>query len=69
MSSTTKDGNEDSFESRLKKLESIVELLEHETPPLEEALKAYETGVEIARTCLKQLDEAELRVRTIRLEE
>lgn len=66
MSSTADAGSTDSFESRLKKLESIVETLEHETPPLEDALKAYEEGVKLARGCLEQLEQAELRVRTIR---
>ena len=69
MSSTTEQGSAESFESRLRKLETIVETLENETPPLEDALKAYEEGVHLAKACLKQLNEAELRVRTIRLEE
>ena len=69
MSSTTEPGSEESFESRLKKLETIVETLENETPPLEDALNAYEEGVHLARTCLTQLENAELRIRKIRLEE
>ncbi|MBX2820523.1 MAG: exodeoxyribonuclease VII small subunit [Rhodothermaceae bacterium] len=69
MSSPTDKEQEDSFEERLTKLESIVNLLENETPPLEEALNSYEKGVEIAKVCLKQLEQAELRVRTIRLDD
>ncbi len=69
MSSTPDEEPRETFESRLRKLESILELLEKETPPLEEALQAYETGVEIARDCLARLEQAELRVRTIRMEE
>jgi len=69
MSSPTDQEQEDSFEERLTKLESIVNLLENETPPLEEALNSYEKGVEIAKACLKQLEQAELRVRTIRLDD
>ena len=69
MSSPTNQEQEDSFEERLTKLESIVNLLENETPPLEEALNSYEKGVEIAKACLKQLEQAELRVRTIRLDD
>ena len=69
MSSTTEQGSEESFESRLKRLETIVETLENETPPLEDALNAYHEGVQLAKACLTQLEKAELRVRTIRLEE
>ena len=69
MSSPTDQEQEDSFEERLTKLESIVNLLENETPPLEEALNSYEKGVEIAKVCLKQLEQAELRIRTIRLDD
>ena len=55
MSSSTDQEREDSFEERLNKLESIVNLLENETPPLEEALNSYEKGVEIAKACLNNL--------------
>ena len=69
MSSSADQETEDTFESRLTQLESIVQLLENETPGLEEALNYYEKGVEIAKTCMKQLEQAELRVRTIRIDD
>lgn len=57
------------FEEALKKLESIVDQLEHEMPPLEEALAAYENGTDLARACLERLEKAELRIRELRLDE
>lgn len=57
------------FEEALKKLESIVDQLEHEMPPLEEALSAYKDGTDLARACLERLEKAELRIRELRLDE
>lgn len=56
------------FEARLRQLEAIVEQLENDMPPLKEALASYEEGVTIARDCLEQLDQAELRIRNLKLE-
>lgn len=50
------------FESALAKLEERVRRLETGDLPLEEALDLYEQGVELARTCHEQLEEAEQRV-------
>ena len=50
------------FEDALDRLESIVKLLESGELPLEEALKAFEEGVKLARICSKRLDEAEKRI-------
>ena len=70
MSAETPDQpNAESFEGRLKALESIVETLENDLPPLEEALSSYEDGVNIAKDCLDRLDKAELRIRTLKLED
>ena len=69
MSATPTPEQEETFEERLIKLESIINSLENETPALEEALNSYEQGVELAKACLKQLEQAELRVRTIRLDD
>ena len=69
MSSNPTPEPEETFEDRLNKLESIINSLENETPGLEEALNSYEKGVELAKTCLQQLEQAELRVRTIRLDD
>ena len=59
----------ESFEGKLRALESIIELLENDMPPLEEALSSYEQGVAIAKECLERLDKAELRIRNLKLED
>ncbi len=70
MSAENKDqADPQSFEARLKALESIVDNLENDMPPLEEALSSYEQGMTIAKDCLEQLDKAELRIRTLKLED
>ena len=50
------------FESALKKLESIVEELESGGLPLEKSLKKFEEGVALSKFCSKKLDETEARV-------
>lgn len=52
----------DRFEDALAKLEERVRRLEGGELPLDEALTLYEEGVELARTCHEQLEEAEKRV-------
>lgn len=56
------------FEQALQRLEALVETLEDETAGLDEALRAYEEGVLLARFCLERLDTAELRVQELALE-
>ena len=50
------------FEQALGELEAVVERLEHGELPLEEALKQFERGVELARGCEASLKQAEQRV-------
>ncbi|MGB5103207.1 MAG: exodeoxyribonuclease VII small subunit [Steroidobacteraceae bacterium] len=50
------------FEQALGELESVVEKLEHGELPLEEALKQFERGVELARGCQVSLEQAEQKV-------
>lgn len=50
------------FEDSLKRLEEIVERLEDDELSLEESLKLFEEGVELARACGQRLDQAEKRV-------
>lgn len=51
-----------SFEETLDRLEEIVADLEDDPPPLDDALDAYEEGVELANECLARLEEAEQRM-------
>lgn len=50
------------FEEALQKLEAIVAKMEEGDLPLEEALKAFEEGVKLAKFCTSKLDEAERKV-------
>ena len=50
------------FEDALAQLEERVRTLEGGDVALEQALKLYEEGVDLARTCHEQLEAAETRV-------
>ncbi|MCS6947256.1 MAG: exodeoxyribonuclease VII small subunit [Steroidobacteraceae bacterium] len=50
------------FEKSLKELEQLVERLEHGELALEEALKAFERGVQLARNCQEALRNAQSKV-------
>lgn len=50
------------FEAALTELEKIVEKMESGEQNLEEALAAFQRGIELTRTCQKGLKEAEQRV-------
>jgi exodeoxyribonuclease VII small subunit len=55
-------GKESSFEDALRRLSEIVEKLEDGELPLEDSLKLFEEGVQLARTSQARLDAAERRV-------
>ena len=57
------------FEDCLTRLEQIVAALETGNLPLEESLKVFEEGVQLARHCAKYLDEAERRIETLAKDE
>ena len=59
---STRKGKTVDFEQALGELESVVEKLEHGELPLEEALRQFERGVELARACQGALKQAEQRV-------
>ncbi len=50
------------FETALAELQSIVNALEKSDMPLEDALKAFENGVKLTRSCQQQLNDAKQRV-------
>lgn len=58
---------EQSFETLLNELETIVTSLEDGRLPLEESLALYERGMRLAKVCQDRLDTAELRVRRLRV--
>ncbi len=63
MKSTRK--KEESFEDLFGALEETVAKLEAGNLTLDESLALYERGMELARQCTKQLDEADLRIKEL----
>jgi exodeoxyribonuclease VII small subunit len=59
---TTKKGKTPDFEQALEDLEATVERLERGELPLEEALKQFERGIGLARSCQVALKQAEQKV-------
>lgn len=53
------------FEERLADLEGIVEKIEGEELPLEDALELFEKGVALVRDLTKQLDDVERRLEVL----
>jgi exodeoxyribonuclease VII small subunit len=62
MRSVANDTKAPDFERALAELEALVERLEHGDLPLEEALKAFERGVALARHCQASLQSAQQKV-------
>ncbi len=58
----------DDFESKLKRLEEITERLESGSLGLEQSLEAYKEGIELARTLVVTLREAEKKIQLIQKE-
>jgi exodeoxyribonuclease VII small subunit len=54
-----------SFEKAMERLEELVESLEGEKVPIEEALKHFEEGMELVAVCEKKLHEVRKRVEQI----
>jgi exodeoxyribonuclease VII small subunit len=54
------------FEDSLGRLTEIVEALEHDGTSLADAMKLYEEGIALSRTCRKELENAELRITELR---
>jgi exodeoxyribonuclease VII small subunit len=50
------------FEERLERLENLGEAIRKTDLPLEEALKAFEEGVKLARSLEKDLEKVESRI-------
>jgi exodeoxyribonuclease VII small subunit len=53
------------FEERLSDLEGIIEKLEGEDLPLEDALALFERGVGLVRELTRQLDDVERRLEVL----
>ena len=53
---------ENNFESALKRLEEISDLLEKEDTPLEDSIKLFEEGIELKEFCEDKLKSAKLKI-------
>ena len=53
---------ENNFESALKRLEEISDLLEDEDTPLEDSIKLFEEGIELKEFCEDKLKSAKLKI-------
>jgi exodeoxyribonuclease VII small subunit len=51
-----------SFESNIKRLEVISQLLDSDDIPLEEAILLYEEGIILSKECMQALNSAELKI-------
>jgi len=57
-----KSGGLKNFEERLEKLETLGERIRRSDIPLDEALKAFEEGIKLARTLEQDLEKIESRI-------
>lgn len=62
---TRDDAGEVSFEAAIERLSQIVEALESAGLPLEDSLKLFEEGVQLARKSQARLDNAERKVQEL----
>jgi len=53
------------FEQSLAQLEAVVERMEQGDLPIEEALKAFEEGVQLTRECQQILEQSEQKVQLL----
>ena len=60
-----KSGNMKNFEERLTRLETLGEQIRKTDIPLDEALKAFEEGIRLARTLESDLEKIESRIEVL----
>jgi len=60
-----KTGNMKNFEDRLSRLEALGEQIRKSDIPLDEALKAFEEGIRLARTLETDLEKIESRIEVL----
>ena len=54
-----------SFESKMHRLEEIIEALESGEKPLDEVVTIYEEGIRLSTECLEYLGKTELRLKKL----
>jgi exodeoxyribonuclease VII small subunit len=62
----SKKKSAENFESKLARLEQISELLENNELGLEKSVSLFEEGVALSKECLGILENAELKVKTLK---
>ena len=62
MSTQMNKKKDNNFESALKRLEEISDLLENEDTPLEDSIKLFEEGIELKEFCEDKLKSAKLKI-------
>jgi len=65
MAKTDKVLSELTYEQAFSELESIVEAMENQQQPLDEAMHLFERGQALAQHCTSLLDNAELRIKEL----
>jgi exodeoxyribonuclease VII small subunit len=65
MSKTNKPAADLTYEQAFSELEEIVEKMETEQQPLDEAMSCFERGQMLAKYCAALLDNAELRIKQL----
>ena len=61
-----KKKNINTFETELSRLQEISNLLDNDELDLETAMKLYEEGVELSRSCIQTLKVAEVKITEIK---
>lgn len=56
------------FEDSLQRLKKISDMLEENEVGLDESIKLYEEGINLAKECYKTLSEAELKIKELKSE-
>lgn len=62
---SARKGTKQTFESAIKRLETIVTALEGGDVPLDQAITLYEEGLELSKVCSERLKETELRLKKL----
>lgn len=57
-----------SFETNLKELENIVKQLEEDNCTLDQSIKLFSKGVELVKNCNNSLNNAKLKIETLKTE-
>ena len=60
-----KDDSLSTFETSLKKLETIVKTMQNGELPLDQSMKQFEEGINLIRSCQHLLKEAEQKVKIL----